>query len=233
MRKTILISIGIGVILGGNIAAADTFIRPELLPYADQDPIVVAIKNEEKSNRLGDQIDLYLDYLLKIPFELRQYLFPGLFEVPNMPKKIRTHPEIAIWKGKMPTDIDPEKRELADKYMKDLNPTFYMFLAPKGIQEEKDMPNKVMETDLFPGEGVKVIEKVEKYPTVFEALKQSEELEKNPNLALLTPKDIQKIDLGVGIFKAYLTLSFAIKSKIPCISVSAVAVTIILSIFFS
>ena len=206
MKKNILLSVGIAIIICGGInsAPADTFMRSELSSYANQDPILVAKKLEEKSNYISEQINLYLDHLLKIPFEQRQYLFPGLLDIPNMPKKIRTHPEIAIWKGKMPTDIDPEKKELADKYMKDLNPAFYILLAPKYIQTENDIPSNSDGMSLFPGNSVKVIQKVEKYPTVYEALKQPENLQKNPDLSILSEDDIKKIDSGVKIFGAYL-----------------------------
>ena len=74
-------------------------------------------KADREKNDLQAQIDLVLNQLLATPFEMRQYVFPALFDIPSVPKKIRTHPEIAIWEGKLPTDIAPQVQEYARQYL--------------------------------------------------------------------------------------------------------------------
>lgn len=76
--------------------------------------------------------DKMLEQLLKIPFEKRQYIFPALFEEDLIPKKILTHPQIVIWKGKKPTRIAPQMKEYADKYLNTMSAKFYPVLDPDG-----------------------------------------------------------------------------------------------------
>ena len=74
--------------------------------------------------------DELLDFLLQIPFEQRQYIFPMLSEKKSVPKKIKTHPDILVWKGKRPTRI--AKRFQNDPELLEFLPAqFYYFLAPE------------------------------------------------------------------------------------------------------
>lgn len=74
--------------------------------------------------------DLLLNMLLATPLNKRQYVFPQLHENIGMPKKILTHPEIAVWKGKMPTDIPPRLRNYAAQYLAYLPASYYVILDP-------------------------------------------------------------------------------------------------------
>jgi len=78
--------------------------------------------------------DQLLEQILKIPFEKRAYIYPALFEEETMPKKVLTHPQIAIWKGKKPTRIAPQMQEYANKHLNTMPAKFYPILDPDGWQ---------------------------------------------------------------------------------------------------
>jgi len=76
--------------------------------------------------------DALLQALLKIPFEKRVYVYPALFESNMMAKKITSHPQIAMWKGKKPTKIAPQMQEFANKHLDYMPAKFYPLLDPDG-----------------------------------------------------------------------------------------------------
>lgn len=86
---------------------------------------------QQRLDVLKIQDDL-LQALLKIPFEKRVYVYPALFESRNILKKITTHPQIAIWKGKKPTKIAPQMQEFAQKHLDFMPAKFYPLLDPDG-----------------------------------------------------------------------------------------------------
>lgn len=71
-----------------------------------------------------------LKTLLQIPFDKRAYIYPALFESNLMPKKIVTHPQIKIWKGKKPTKIAPQMQNFANEYLNYMPAKFYPLLDP-------------------------------------------------------------------------------------------------------
>lgn len=89
-------------------------------------------------NKLLDQVaaqaqtgdDLLLNSLLAVPFDKRQYVFPQLHENTGLGKKILSHPEIKIWKGKQPTDIPPNLQAFAKEHLAYLPASYYIFLDP-------------------------------------------------------------------------------------------------------
>ncbi len=94
--------------------------------------------------------DEMLELLLEIPFEQRQYIFPLLSAKQSVPKKIKTHPEVLLWKGKRPTRIADRFKE--DKELIEFLPEqFYYFLSPdmwpstpgQGSQEMN--PNQILQ----------------------------------------------------------------------------------------
>lgn len=93
--------------------------------------------------------DELLDFLLQIPFEQRQYIFPLFAAKQSVPKKIKTHPEILVWKGKRPTRIADRFKD--DKELIEYLPEqFYYFLAPEmWSSEEKNVlennPNHLLQ----------------------------------------------------------------------------------------
>lgn len=192
--------------LGVEQALGEVLPSTELQRNTLQSPIVTVQQISHDHHNLETQIDMYLDYLLKTPFDQRQYIFPALFDIPNMPKKIRTHPDIAIWKGKLPTKIDPVKQAFADKYLKDMNPAFYIYLAPKGVATDvENVPLKTEGVPINTGHHIpQIIGKSLDFPSVRDVLTQPTELQENPDLAKLTVDDIPKINAGLGIFSKYL-----------------------------
>ncbi len=92
--------------------------------------------------------DELLDFLLKIPFEKRQYIFPMLSEQKNIPKKIKTHPDILVWKNKRPTRI--AKRFQNDPELLEFLPAqFYHFLAPEMWPNEQISSEEANMNQLF------------------------------------------------------------------------------------
>ena len=92
--------------------------------------------------------DELLELLLQIPFEQRQYIFPMLSSERTMPKKIRTHPEVVVWKGKIPTRI-ADRFKGDTEFIQYLPEQFYYFLAPEvwPSQEEENAeinPNQIL-----------------------------------------------------------------------------------------
>lgn len=98
-----------------------------------------AYTGEQSRKARSDYIkhqDELLEFLLQIPFELRQYVYPMFHENKMTPKKIKTHPDILVWKGKRPTRI--AKRFQNDPELLEFLPAqFYYFLAPEMWPEEE------------------------------------------------------------------------------------------------
>ena len=80
-------------------------------------------------NAMSD--DMMIAYFLTIPFEKRQYYFPSIHRSTYISHKIKTHPEIIIWKNKKPTNIAPHLQEYAKKHLNQLSPEYYTFLDPE------------------------------------------------------------------------------------------------------
>ena len=76
--------------------------------------------------------DKLLKSILSIPFEKRVYIYPALFESRNMSKKILTHPQVLMWKGKKPTKIAPQMQEFAKEHLDYMPAQFYPLLDPDG-----------------------------------------------------------------------------------------------------
>ena len=74
--------------------------------------------------------DELLELLLQVPFEQRQYIFPMLSAKQSTPKKIKTHPEVLVWKGKRPTRIADRFKD-DEELIQYLPEQFYYFLAPE------------------------------------------------------------------------------------------------------
>ena len=83
--------------------------------------------------------DSLLQSLLNVPFDKRVYVYPALFESHNIPKKIVTHPQILVWKGKKPTKIAPQLQEFAKEHLDYMPAMFYPLLDPDAWPKQ---PNK-------------------------------------------------------------------------------------------
>ena len=120
MIKLVLFSF---FLLFGTISLAQT--KSPVIERARQHRLELVQKQDE-----------LLELLLQIPFEQRQYIFPLLSAKKSVPKKIKTHPEVLVWKGKKPTRI-------ADRFKDDveliqyLPEQFYYLLAPEAWPESE------------------------------------------------------------------------------------------------
>ncbi len=103
------------------------------------------LKNSES---IAVRIDEVLADLLTIPEHKRQYFFPYLHEETLMPHKIKSHPQIIVWKGKRPTVIAPQMQEFAEKYLDDLPAAFYYFMDPDMYAQPQPIENTI-NTDLL------------------------------------------------------------------------------------
>lgn len=95
-----------------------------------QENLDIGERAKKHRQELVQHQDEVLEFLLQIPFEQRQYIFPMLSERRTIPKKIKTHPDVLVWKGKRPTRI--AKRFQNDPELLEFLPAqFYYFLAPE------------------------------------------------------------------------------------------------------
>ncbi len=72
-----------------------------------------------------------IEMILQLPFEYRQYVAPALHESEYISQKVRTHPDIIIWRGKKPTRIAPQLQEWAKEHLDYLPANFYPALMPE------------------------------------------------------------------------------------------------------
>lgn len=96
-------------------------------PWAQMQQQVSDLVDENKDQMMEDQV---LANLLTIPYEKRQYYFPYIHEETYLPHKIKSHPQIIVWKGKKPTVIAPLMQKFAEEYLDDLPAAFYYFMDP-------------------------------------------------------------------------------------------------------
>ena len=216
MKKTQILGLILAIILGSPCnTRAELTAREELLPYLKQGEIPASVFQEinQKENSIDTAVDTVLNYLLSVPFEQRQYIFPALFDDPRLPKKIRKHPEIAIWEGKVPTRIAPEAKEFADQFLNDLNPRLYIFLSPEGYPKRRDSDVAKMKKNemisFTPKSAPKITGSFDRYPDLKEVMQQSDSLKQNPNMAILSESDIQNIGTGLSIFSTFLNEELA------------------------
>lgn len=157
-------------------------------------------------NPNATEADLILNQLLSIPFEKRQYVFPYI-AASRLSKKVTSHPEVAIWKGKMPTNLPPQLREWAAQNLIYLQPQFYVFLDPalwqekqtEGIASKSIIPNKgdiPLQLQSHIGESFT-------FPVVKDLYTLSPQTIKNYTKTDLTPTDVERTFSTVNALKEY------------------------------
>ena len=117
------------LILSAILLAIPTFAQEQ---PKENDAEMVDLMFVNYKNRLDvlKAQDNLLKSLLNIPFDKRVYVYPALFESHNIPKKIVTHPQIIIWKGKKPTKIAPQMQKFAQEHLDYMPAKFYPLLDP-------------------------------------------------------------------------------------------------------
>ncbi len=116
--------------------AQESAMAPDIEAYTEIQAVEKAVRSVDvdklvEEGKMGAfaQEEL-LQSLLTLPYNKRQYVFPAVQEQSFFGKKIKTHPEIVVWKGKVPTDIPPQLKEFAAKHLHNLNPELYGALDP-------------------------------------------------------------------------------------------------------
>ena len=122
-------------------------IAQDQVPQEEVDLLLLNYKNRLEVLKIQDNL---LKTLLKIPFEKRVYIYPALFESNIIPKKIVTHPQILMWKGKKPTRIAPQMQEFAKKHLDYMPARFYPFLDPDGWPKQNKEDDWHNVTELLP-----------------------------------------------------------------------------------
>lgn len=104
------------------------------LPLSAQDKAEIAMAELEQIIQRDNQPltdEQIIESVLKTPFEYRQYTVPQLHESIYTSQKVRTHPDIIIWKGKVPTRIAPQLQEWAKEHLAYLPASFYPAVMPE------------------------------------------------------------------------------------------------------
>ncbi len=134
----------------------------------------IAIMQEQINEALND--DRLIAFYLTIPYEKRQYLFPQIHASPYISHKVKTHPEIIVWKNKTPTIIAPHLKEFAQKHLKNLHPHYYQYMDPEFWQTQpKEEDNQLISEKLIQDPAPLLDEKGLDYvyPTLREIFKLS------------------------------------------------------------
>lgn len=169
-------------------------------------PFNLFAQADQETTSVAEQIDLVLNQLLSLPPELRPYIFPAVMDIAQVPKKIRTHPEIAIWEGKKPTVIDPKYQAFADKYLDDLNPNMYIFLMPRGpVESDLPKPSADLSPNPLPLSPLpRVIDSSNGYPPVQSLYRVSDSLRQSPDKGILTLWDIEHMGAGLNALEDFI-----------------------------
>ena len=134
------------------LTSSVSFANDELVSYIEDEDVIVLsaplsgtmpkspVAKTQEAYNLAYNDDERIALYLQTPYEKRQYVFPLIHAAPFISHKIKTHPEIIIWKNKKPTNIAPQLKEFAEKHLNNLSPNLYMFLDPdfwKDVQTEQ------------------------------------------------------------------------------------------------
>ena len=208
---TIVLLIGAGICLTtpatGQIQIPKTFDFQSQADAFSYDSIKELLNNMATQKTHSD--DVLLNVLLATPPHKRQYIFPALHNNKGMPKKILSHPEIAPFKGKVPTDIPPRLTNFAREYMAYLPAEYYVLLDPDYWREyDKDTPT--LPSDFLTGEQNKIKHTPHKgefftFPAVESLYHLSPNTQKNYKKTNLTSQDITRLFGTVKAVEKYLT----------------------------
>ncbi|MBQ8557254.1 MAG: hypothetical protein IJ440_00490 [Alphaproteobacteria bacterium] len=141
--------------------------------------------------------DYLLENLLKIPYDKRQYFFPAIHEQDLISHKIKSHPQIIVWKAKKPTVIAPIMQEFARKHLDNLPAVFYHFMDPDywekpQLSEQSFLPQPLL-TNTPQSHTINSLEIADH---AVRSLRESHQLPKdialNYHITSLTPNDIQQ-----------------------------------------
>ncbi len=200
---------GVGLLINQSATAKESAVQALIQHIINNQPISadLLVKATNEKEQPEKKIDAFLASLLKIPFQQRQYVFPAIFESPFIPKKVRTHPEVVIWKGAVPTNIAPQLSDFSKKYLYDLNPRLYILLSPDAYKipdQENNLNNlklsekvkKLEPSEIGSFNGYKPIETYFKLPKA---------ILKNPQKGELSSESIRQLANGFQTLNLFLT----------------------------
>ena len=166
-------------------------------PSAEEIQKEVADYIEQNKELLAD--DTLLANLLALPYEKRQYVFPYLHEQPFLSHKIKSHPQIIVWKGKKPTVIAPQMQSFAEKYLDDLPAVFYYFLDPDywtGTTPSEQTVTQTLLNPNVPETKAKSATEIANYAvrSLYEVYQPSDEIKENYNQTILSKNDVTQLE---------------------------------------
>lgn len=166
-------------------------------PSAEEIQKEVADYIEQNKELLSD--DTLLANLLALPYEKRQYVFPYLHEQPFLSHKIKSHPQIIVWKGKKPTVIAPQMQAFAKKYLDDLPAVFYYFLDPdywNGTTPSEQTVTQTLLNPNAPETKAKSATEIANYAvrSLYEVYRPSEEIKENYYQTILSKNDVVQLE---------------------------------------
>lgn len=157
-------------------------------------------KVQEEYNKLFDD-DQRIKLYLQVPYEKRQYIFPMIQTAPFVSHKIKTHPEIIIWKNKKPTVIAPQLKEFAQNHLNNLSPFFYIYLDPDFWT--KSTEKKIAPTFNNPYAMLTEKEADYVYPTLQQLFEISDQSADEYLKTSLTNEDILKVSNVIALLDTY------------------------------
>lgn len=165
------------------------------------------LMNKIQQNPIAAEEDLILNNLLSIPFEKRQYVFPEIAGSRGLSKKITSHPEIAIWKGKLPTTLPPQLRAFAAENLLYLPPKYYVFLDPD-LWQERPVEGSTQKGIAAQKGDIKLkltphIGEDFKFPAVQDLYTLSPQTIQNYKKTDLTDADVKRVFSTVNALKEY------------------------------
>ena len=148
----------------------------------------------ERPSMFADQA--ILEVVPLVPPDYQQYIFPAFHEIPALSHRMRTMPEIAKWKGKVPTRIAPELQGKGPYGWRYLSPSLYIYLMPElwpSYYAENELPKSEITLQINwqnPEEVDKAFNSFQKTNKAWEAL--HEEAQKDAEGGL-TKRDLQAV----------------------------------------
>lgn len=151
---------------------------------------------EQMSKERSINDDILLNQLLSTAPHKRQYLFPQLHESSSIPNKILYHPDILVWKGKVPSRIPDRLSTFAQEHLQYLPASLYPLLdpdlwyeKPKEQNTNTALLNRIQPTPLMaPRDDIAF-----RFPDVKSYYHLDEQTKKNYHETDLTQTDISRL----------------------------------------
>lgn len=178
----------------------------------------IAIMQEQLNEALND--DRLIAFYLTIPYAKRQYLFPLIHTAPFISHKVKSHPEIIVWKNKKPTVIAPHLQKFAQKHLKNLHPHYYQYMDPEFWETQPKENDNQLITEKLIQDPAPLLEKKGLdyvYPTLRELFKLSKKDSKDYFKPTLTEDDLAHFSSAVTNLDAFTPKNIAREILLPLV----------------